>query len=699
MYWLAGKRMRTILLAVLVCLLPASALAQEELTVTKIYSPTVTDLTLLPGSDVILAPVGNDVLPGTGYTVNLGRLTKKYLTLHAAELWVETLVAQNTLATIGGRVLVAPTNLLAEDFSASGVSGVTPFVTKYNNLTAGETIYMESDGKVEFFVVAFGPVGTGPYTYLVNRNQDGSGNNDWYAGDAILNTGVAGNGFIDLYSVRGIRAGTEIGPTIVGNVRTGSGYVDWEPRWAIGNLDGLYGYTGSTYGTAFGTPGAQRLTIDSTNGIVMYGSDNDPKVTIDTSGNATFDGKLTVGTGRNILRNSECRVGTEDWSAFTNSAVPPTMGYALSPWRLNDESSTCYFVNAGTPANGTLTDAHLLGQPFPVTAGTRYEASVYVGLHRLSSSYLYIAYFNSAGANISNDTGSNVCVGGAGGGIDLSGYCRTGLITTAPSTATSARFIVRAVHSGLADPYLFWVRAYFGEASTTQEDLTEWGPAGVTEITEGMIKTNAIITRTLAADSVTSAKIVAGTIVASDIAAGSITADRLTVSSLDAISANLGTIIAGSITGVTISGSTVYAGGSNEVTLNGSGITISNGTGTNNRIKWGSNIFMYGTGSGLLWLDANEIFLAVSGGGANVTVSGGVFQAQNGATFYNAVHHVAFQGSGSNRFVCHDNDGLLYSSGTTCDGSEPATDTIAELQAQINELRAELAALRTERRQ
>lgn len=63
------------------------------------------NLTLNPAGDLVLQPAGADVLPNAGYTVNLGALSNKYLALHASELWVETLVAQNTLATIGGRVL------------------------------------------------------------------------------------------------------------------------------------------------------------------------------------------------------------------------------------------------------------------------------------------------------------------------------------------------------------------------------------------------------------------------------------------------------------------------------------------------------------------------------------------------------------------------------------------------------------------
>jgi len=38
------------------------------------------------------------------------------------------------------------------------------------------------------------------YSYSVNRDEDGTGANWWYAGDGVVNTGSAGDGFIDAYS-------------------------------------------------------------------------------------------------------------------------------------------------------------------------------------------------------------------------------------------------------------------------------------------------------------------------------------------------------------------------------------------------------------------------------------------------------------------------------------------------------------------
>lgn len=111
------------------------------------------------------------------------------------------------------------------------------------------------------------------FGYTVTRNLDGSGANVWAQGDAVVNTGQPGNGFIDLYSVRGIKAASQAGPTIVGNVRQSTTYNDWSERWAAGNLRGLYDYGVDTYGFAAGNPAGAWIATDPTNGVrVMFGN-------------------------------------------------------------------------------------------------------------------------------------------------------------------------------------------------------------------------------------------------------------------------------------------------------------------------------------------------------------------------------------------------------------------------------------------
>lgn len=375
---------------------------------------TADNLTISPAGDLVLDPAGDEVLPAVNYDINLGSITKKYLALHAAELWVQTLVAQDVVATIAGRVIVGPTTKLAADLAAFGTdlltnggfetagaggadvfsswaenagdgsivdetavvhvgshaakltsgassntyiyqdravtagktyrvlfvargdgtnagryqvydatnsvtisgivsTGVTgaayasvsytfvapagcssiriilycPAVNagygyfdyvrmwesqisvEHNEMAVGDTIYMEADGKLEFMKILAGPSGSGPYMYGVERNRDGTGSNDWYAGDTIVNTGAAGDGVIDLYSVDGITGGGA-GPTIVGWVRNSDTFNDMTERWAIGNLNGLYGVGASdVYGVGLGqyASGKSNVMVDATSGI------------------------------------------------------------------------------------------------------------------------------------------------------------------------------------------------------------------------------------------------------------------------------------------------------------------------------------------------------------------------------------------------------------------------------------------------
>lgn len=98
-------------------------------------------------------------------------------------------------ASMGTTIALAPT---------PAVSGSSSIQTKHNQMQAGDIAYSESFGKVEFLQIASSPTGTGPYTYDVIRDLDGTGANTWLQGDALVNTGQAGSGFIDLYSLHGV---------------------------------------------------------------------------------------------------------------------------------------------------------------------------------------------------------------------------------------------------------------------------------------------------------------------------------------------------------------------------------------------------------------------------------------------------------------------------------------------------------------
>jgi len=223
-------------------------------------------------SDTIELDAGS-VDPAEDYQTTLGSEQNKYLSLHAAELWVESLVAQKKTATIGGSVFVGPTTKLKAPLSSSTEDAHhRPHKDKYNyirvehgQLSEGDIIQMEARGRVEFMRVVSGrteiespegedplEIGTGLYRYEVERDLDGTGPNTWKEGDAVVSTGRKGSGFIDLYAQRSKRSQNETGPSIAISVReedastwTGAEdeyYNEWGERSAIGNLDGLYDY-------------------------------------------------------------------------------------------------------------------------------------------------------------------------------------------------------------------------------------------------------------------------------------------------------------------------------------------------------------------------------------------------------------------------------------------------------------------------
>jgi hypothetical protein len=94
--------------------------------------------------------------------------------------------------------------LLAIQPVMSGASDTT-LTVKHNQIRNGDRLLMQANGKIEFMAVTAGPVANGSnWDYTVTRDLDGTGANDWYAGDAVVNTGTAGSGFIDLYSLESV---------------------------------------------------------------------------------------------------------------------------------------------------------------------------------------------------------------------------------------------------------------------------------------------------------------------------------------------------------------------------------------------------------------------------------------------------------------------------------------------------------------
>lgn len=425
-------------------------------------------MTASPVGDWIFNAGGKDILPSVNYDQNLGSLTKKYLTLHTAELWAETLVAQNTIATIGGRILVGPTTVLTSDLAAAATS----IIVKHNQMVSGNVVHMEANGKVERMAITSGPSGAGPYTYTVTRNLDGSGANDWFAGDAVFNTGSTGSGHIDIYSVAGILSGN--GPTIAGNVRNSSTHSDISTHWAIGNLDGLYGYSGSTFGAAFGKYANSNsyVTIDATNGyraitknsagteavrlqisaagvMTLRDSAGVAKITLDANAGMTLDGKMQMlgsssAIAIGVLPPLSSAIGTGLWQDRTGL-------YGILGVKQVETLIVLGTVTGTGDAEVIVTAANMVGSPRTVLVPVldTDSASTVAGKVRtvLSADAIITAFFtvSGSGANVvltdnygrANDTSML---------IEIDNDTCTGLTpatstnTTAGSNTTQAKF-------------------------------------------------------------------------------------------------------------------------------------------------------------------------------------------------------------------------------------------------------------------
>jgi hypothetical protein len=420
--------------------------ASGFLTLVQLNTDTLADksggnLTIAPTGDVVFNPAGKDLLPNANYDLNFGALSKKYLTLHAAELWVETLVAQNTLATISGRILVLTTNILIADCAPAA----TTIDVKYNNLSNGDVVYLEASGKIEFMqVTSSASVIGGGYRYAVTRNLDGSGADQWYAGDAVANTGQTGSGFIDLYSARGVKSASESGPTIVGNVRNSATYNDWSPMWAIGNLNGLYGYGATTYGAAFGKYAANlpNITIDATNGLRIRNYTTD-MLRFDVNGNGYIAGVLNIDTAGGIFQGTGTFASpTTALKQYNYNGIGVLEGWngGIKQWAIDTAQAFQSAYDGATPkltigknglvVNGALSASATLSRG-PKGATTAADDAT-VGT---------IAWGSTSNALSDNDSGSTASLSTG----QVSHYLKlTGFGFNLPSTATVVGILVEA---------------------------------------------------------------------------------------------------------------------------------------------------------------------------------------------------------------------------------------------------------------
>jgi hypothetical protein len=225
------------------------------------------------------------------------------------------------------------------------------------------------------------------------------------------------------------------------------------------------------------------LTVRDTSGNIILSSGQGLDYTrvggTKPPSNATFGAdstNLNVGiSSGNFISNAGPYPDTADGFSFgyddTGKTRQPIRA-SFGAWRPTGQGGVFLeFLAADSPANGTLSDINNGTNRYPVMAGQRYEASVYLSTHRCSA-WVNIAWFTAAGVYIGENAGNAVFDNQAQG--QLSNFPRTILFATAPANAATASIYVRSSYTGASNPFTFTSMWYFGTALTSQTVASPW---------------------------------------------------------------------------------------------------------------------------------------------------------------------------------------------------------------------------------
>ena len=515
-----------------------------------------------------------------------------------------------------------------------------------------------------------------------------------------LDYGVSGNGGLEANAIDGT-AGINAPYHQVFTWTTAPVAANKTLRTRLGNLRGITGTTGEyglIAGTYDGTPDdTTRYFRASSEAFEIYGVNL-----------LLYDGATNV-----------IKLDRTAPSFALGSPVPSAYGTGVGVWMGKD---TSYKFRVGDPAGGqlawdgstlraagwtigatSLTDtAGVVGLSSAVTGGDdiRFwagDATPSAAEFRVTEAGVLTASSGTIGGwTISADT-----IHSAGTQVQLkSGAAGSAYVLVSDGVANNAALVSGNLSSDIAlfagglianratAPFrVTYAGALTATSATITGDITATSGNVINAIAAG-----AITSTHIAANTITAADIAAGTITATELAANSVTADEIDVSTLSAISADLGTVTAGSITGGTIDGATIYAGSGDEVTLDSSGITLTSGIYTANRMKWTDGSYiqsvddsMYLGSSASLVVAADVVHFLTSQTattGSPLVVDGSGYMAKftggaDGAAGCSGVSDITLE------------NGLVIS--VACSAPQP---DVAVMRARIAQLEADVMSLR-----
>lgn len=267
-----------------------SALAAYNITTTgdlAVANVLASDALRVMGAAQFDSTISSNLIPTTTDTYDLGRYDRYWNKGFISTL--TSVVYETATATLlGGYSIVGRQ---AGSFAAD-VSAAATTITFGQTMTPGHWVSVRSYDTAGVVRVEYLTVGTlvSGTTYNVTRDLAGSFATDpaWAAGTPYLVLGASGDGRMEMLAYDGKPRMTF--------VQQGATYNAQNDRAVLGNLNGYFGYATDVYGLAAGDASTAWIKVDPTNGVRL-GFGGTTKISLDASGNASFDGSVTAASG------------------------------------------------------------------------------------------------------------------------------------------------------------------------------------------------------------------------------------------------------------------------------------------------------------------------------------------------------------------------------------------------------------------
>jgi len=299
-----------------------------------------------PTGNIELKPTTRYVLPESNYYTHLGDIDRAYGAIHAGELVVQNLVAQNVMSTIGGQIMVAPTNTFMSDYSDDAVENNAFIDLQHNDPNFRNAwLFAQKSTSTGSQIEAFRTLDVAPnqitlgngdtaYRYtLGQRNGDGSGSNNWKAGDTIvvlykIGTNNGSKGHIELTSTGSTLS--SYGPRIT-LFAANSSDTTWDaakPLVAIGALRGYASYnTDDDYGIIISDDATQAatdmkgMTLDKDNGLRLFNTDIEMYNSGSKKVELLSDGRFRLGANLTLDANGDWNTGDNVGLSWDGSSL------------------------------------------------------------------------------------------------------------------------------------------------------------------------------------------------------------------------------------------------------------------------------------------------------------------------------------------------------------------------------------------